>query len=568
MTGIDWLIVGAYMAASLWIGFSLTRRASSSLSEFFLSGRNLPWWLAGTSMVATTFSADTPLYVTGLVRQHGIYENWQWWALLLSGMLAVFVFARYWRRAGVMTDVELIELRYGGRPAAVLRGFKAVYFAFFIHTIIKAQVILAMVKILDVAVGWGKWEVIAVASIVTIAYALASGYWGVVWTDFFQIIVAMAGAVLLAVYAVDAAGGLVTLPARIADSGRAEALSFLPPAGLDFWSPAVIAFAGYLGLVWWSRYSVDGGGVIVQRMASCRTEKDALAATFFFNITHYAVRTWPWILAALASLVLYPSITDHERVYAVMMMDLLPTGVRGLMLASLLAAFMSTLSSYLNLSSAYFVNDFYKRFIRPHASERHHVLAARLSMLGLSVITGIVTYQVESIVGVFKFLLAFGSGTGLVMLLRWFWWRVNAWTEIAAIAVSMGLSFLAYLVPPFIAWSYSSKLVLIIAGSALAAFIVTLATSPVPLDRLREFYRLVQPPALGWRPVSGPQGGDGGLFVRDVTHWAYGVTLVLGATIGPGLLLLGRLSEGAGILLVSGLAGFLLARSVGRRGWV
>lgn len=567
MTGLDWIIVAAYMAVSLWIGFSLTRRASSSLSEFFLSGRNLPWWLAGTSMVATTFSADTPLYVTGLVRAHGIYENWQWWALLLSGMLAVFVFARYWRRAGVMTDVEFIELRYGGRPAAVLRGFKAVYFAFFIHTIIKAQVILAMVKILDVAVGWGKWEVIAVASIVTIAYALASGYWGVVWTDFFQIIVAMVGAVLLAVYAVDAAGGLAALPARVADSGRAEALFFLPPAGPDFWSPAIAAFAGYLGLVWWSRYSVDGGGVIVQRMASCRTEKEALAATFFFNVAHYAVRTWPWILAALASLVLYPSVVDHEKVYAVMMMDLLPAGARGLMLASLLAAFMSTLSSYLNLSSAYFVNDFYKRFIRPEASEKHHVLAARISMLGLSVVTGIVTYQVESIVGVFKFLLAFGSGTGLVMLLRWFWWRINAWTEIAAIAVSMGLSFLAYLVPPFAAWSYSAKLVLIIAGSALAALAATYLTRPVPAERLRDFWERVQPPAFGWRPIAGRDGGDG-LFGRDVAHWALGTALVLDATLGLGLVLVGRISEGAGSLAVSLAAGLLLARSVSRRGWV
>ncbi len=567
MTSLDWIIVAAYMAASLWIGFSLTRRASSSLSEFFLSGRNLPWWLAGTSMVATTFSADTPLYVTGLVRGHGIYENWQWWALLLSGMLAVFVFARYWRRAGVMTDVEFIELRYGGKPAAVLRGFKAIYFAFFIHTIIKAQVILAMVKILDVAVGWGKWEVIAVASIVTIAYALASGYWGVVWTDFFQIIVAMAGAVLLAAYAVDAAGGLSALPARIADMGRPEALSFLPPAGPDFWSPAVVAFAGYLGLVWWSRYSVDGGGVIVQRMASCRTEKEALAATFFFNVAHYAVRTWPWILAALASLVLYPSVVDHEKVYAVMMMDLLPAGARGLMLASLLAAFMSTLSSYLNLSSAYFVNDFYKRFVRPDASERHHVLVARLSMLGLSVITGIVTYQVESIVGVFKFLLAFGSGTGLVMLLRWFWWRINAWTEIAAIAVSMGLSFLAYLVQPFAAWSYSEKLVLIIAGSALAALAATYLARPVPAERLREFWDLVRPPAFGWRPIAGRDGGDG-LFGRDIAHWVLGTAFVLGATLGPGLLLLGRALEG-GLSLVAALtAALLLARSVARRGWV
>ena len=400
MQTADWTLVFIYLALSLLVGVYFTKKASSSLSEFFLSGRNLPWWLAGTSMVATSFSADTPLYVTGLVREHGIYENWQWWCFIMSGMLSVFFFARLWRRLGVLTDVELIKLRYSGRAASALRGFKALYFSFIIHTIIKAQIILAMAKIMDVALGWGKWESVLICSSITIVYTMLAGYWGVVTTDFFQFILAMTGAIVLAAASTGKAGGI------------AHMKLLLPPRSLDFFpsvtDAAFMTFLGYIALSWWSKYSSDGGGPIVQRMASSKNEKQSFMATFYFNVANYALRTWPWVLAALASLILYPAAKDPEAVYPRMMMDLLPVGIKGLMLASFFAAFMSSLSTYLNLSSAYFVNDFYRPFFRPNETERHYLAVSRLMVLVLSAVTAFVTYNVSSIVGVFKFLIAFG----------------------------------------------------------------------------------------------------------------------------------------------------------------
>jgi len=541
---IDWVIVALYMLLSLAIGLYFTRRASSSLSEFFLSGRNLPWWLAGTSMVATTFSSDTPLYVTGLVREHGIYENWQWWSFIFSGMLSVFFFARLWRRLGVLTDVELISLRYSGREASVLRGFKALYFSFIIHTIIKAQVILAMAKIMDAALGWGKWESIIISSAVTIAYSVFSGYWGVVTTDFFQFIIAMIGAVVLAAAAMGKAGGMAGIKAAVAP----ETLDFFPSPG----EAAFMAFLGYIALSWWSKYSSDGGGVIVQRMASSKNEKESFAATFYFNVANYALRTWPWVIAALASIALYPAlgpqnvgrpILDHEAVYPRMMMDLLPTGLKGLMLASFFAAFMSTLSTYLNLSSAYFINDLYRPFIKKDAGERHYIFVSRVMTLVLSAVTVYVTYNVTSIVGVFKFLIAFGSGTGLVYILRWFWWRINAWSEISAMAASTGASILAYTHPAFADMPYYGKLAFIIGASTVVWVAVTFITKPVPMEKLKEFYRRTLPGGAGWAPVrkafKGEEIDEPTNFSGAFFQWITSCVFLVSLTIGMGKLLLG-----------------------------
>lgn len=538
---LDWSIIGAYMLLSLLIGIYFTRKASSSLNEFFLSGRNLPWWLAGTSMVATTFSSDTPLYVTGLVRGHGIYENWQWWCFILSGMMAVFFFARLWRRLGVLTDVELIELRYSGRSARVLRGFKAIYFSVAIHTIIKAQVILAMAKIMDVSLGWGKWESIAISSGITIAYSMLSGYWGVVTTDFFQFIIAMAGATILAFASVSKAGGIEV----IKDNVSADVLDFFPPLDGGFMGATFLTFLGYIGLSWWSKYSSDGGGVIVQRIASCKDERHGIIATFYFNIVNYALRTWPWILAALASLVLYPAVKDHEAVYPRMMMDILPSGLKGLMLASFFAAFMSTLSTYLNLSSAYFVNDFYRPFLRKVATERHYINISRLMTLLLSVITGIIAYQVTSIIGIFKFLIAFGSGTGLVYIIRWYWWRINAWSEISAMISSTIVTILLYTHPALNSFPYYTKLFSIITISTVVWVIVTLITKPTEGKKLIEFYKRTKLGGPGWRPVEAllndpPKKGIKG----DLLNFIYGVILVTGFTLGLGKLLLGYYFEG------------------------
>ncbi|MCL4477202.1 MAG: Na+:solute symporter [Nitrospirae bacterium] len=561
----DWAIVVAYMLASLMIGLYFTKKASSSVSEFFLSGRNLPWWLAGTSMVATTFSSDTPLYVTGLVREHGIYENWQWWCFLFSGMMSVFFFARLWRRLGVLTDVELINLRYSGRSASLLRGFKAIYFSVAIHTIIKAQVILAMAKILDVSLGWGKWESIFVSSGITVAYAMLSGYWGVVTTDFFQFIIAMIGAITLAVVSVDTAGGISAIKMRLDQN----TLSFFPPLDEGFFGTAFMTFLGYVGLSWWSKYSSDGGGVIVQRMSSCKDETQSLFATLYFNIANYGLRTWPWILAALASLILYPQARDHEAVYPRMMVDLLPSGLKGLMLASFFAAFMSTLSTYLNLSSAYFVNDFYRPFVKREATEKHYIKVSRIATLVLSIVTGIVTYYTTSIIGVFKFLIAFGSGTGLVYIVRWFWWRVNAWSEISAMVASTGMTLLAYLHPSFRSSPYYAKLFLIISVSTIVWLGVTLLTKPAENAKLVEFYRRTRPGRAGWKPVAlladDPQ--DRGTLTDSLVQWIYGCLLIIGLTIGLGKLILGYILPGSLWLCVAAVSGWLVCRGLRKMGW-
>lgn len=555
----DWIIILGYMALSLAVGLYLTKRASTSLSEFFLSGRNLPWWLAGTSMVATTFSSDTPLYVTGLVRVHGIYENWQWWCFILWGMMGVFFFARLWRRLGVLTDVELIEMRYSRRSARILRGFKAVYFSCVVHTIIKAQVILAMAKILDVTLGWRKWESIAISSLVTLAYSVMSGYWGVVTTDLLQFAVAMVGAVALAVISVDKVGGLQALRTEIS----ADKLSFFPPLDGEFAGTAFMAFLGYVGLAWWSKYSSDGGGVIVQRISSCRNEREGLLATFYFNVAHYALRTWPWVIVALASLMLYPQLTKHEAVYPLMVVDLLPSGVRGLMVASFFAAFMSTLSTYLNLSSAYFVNDFYRPFLVKDRDDKHYIFVSRTAAVALSAITAVVTLYVTSIVGVFKFLIAFGSGTGLVYILRWFWWRINAWSEISAMAASTAMTLVTYRVLPEL--PYYGKLALIISVSTAIWVAVTYITGPTDMEKLVEFVRRARPGGPGWGPVrrhiKEPLKGESlsGAFL----DWTTGSLFILGLTLGIGKLLLGYFLSGYIWLLVSLVTGWLLKRRFG-----
>ncbi|MBM4141230.1 MAG: Na+:solute symporter [Nitrospira sp.] len=547
LTSIDWTIIALYMALSLMLGLYFTKRASSSTDEYFLSGRNLPWWLAGTSMVATTFSADTPLYVTGLVRSQGIYENWQWWCFVISGMLSVAVFAKLWKSAGVMTDVELTEMRYSGRPASILRGFKAIYFSVIIHTIIKAQVILAMAKILDVSLGWSKWQAIVISSAITIFYTIMSGYWGVIVTDFFQFIVAMFGALLIAYFAVDKVGGLNMLQPKMESlyGTNQHFTDIFPPMDAGFFSLPILTFIAYMGLSWWSKYSSDGGGVIVQRMVSCKNEKHAIGATFYFNTANYALRSWPWILVAIASLILYPAIKDHESVYPMMMVDLLPQGLRGLMLASFFAAFMSTLSTYLNLSSAYFINDFYRRFVKKDKTERHYILVTRISILILSVITAIATYYATSIVEVFKFLIAFGSGTGLVYLMRWFWWKINAWSEISAMIASTTTSSYIYIVHP--AMPFYAKLFFIIFFSTLVWVLVTLFTKPVDRKHLTEFYKKARVGGIGWREIENNIQGlniSKNNLYASLKNWFYGCIFIYGITIGTGMFLFQRFTEG------------------------
>ncbi|WP_420264365.1 sodium:solute symporter family protein [Candidatus Magnetominusculus dajiuhuensis] len=562
----DIAIVLGYFVISLVLGLYFTKRASSSTEEFFLSGRRLPWWLAGTSMVATTFSSDTPLYITALIRSNGVYENWQWWCFLMTGMLSVTVFAKLWKRAGVMTDVELTEMRYSGKSASFLRGFKAIYFSMFLHTIIKAQIILAMVKILDAGLGWDKWTAIFISSGVTIFYSLFAGYWGVIITDFFQFILAMVGSVILAVITVNKVGGLSALTSKVsAIGGGNHYLDFFPSFETGLLGIPVLTFAAYMGLSWWAKYSSDGGGVVVQRMASCKSEKDAVGATFFFNVANYALRSWPWILAALASLILYPNAKDNESVYPIMAVELLPNGLRGLMFASFFAAFMSSIATYLNLSSAYFMKDFYMRFIAPKATERHYLAATRVSIVLLSLLTAVVTYFSESIVGTFKFLVAFGSGTGLVFLMRWYWWRVNPWSEISAMLASTIVSAVIFINYPQA--PYFGKLFFIIFISTAVWVIVTLVTRPSDEGKLIEFYKRVWAGGIGWRaiekklPASSVRAST---YRSPIWEWLTGTAFVYALTLSVGMLLLQRLTEGiiyavlglaSGILLYRGLTG-------------
>ncbi|UCG79039.1 MAG: Na+:solute symporter [Nitrospirota bacterium] len=563
ISNLDLTVIGIFMLISLAVGLYFSKRASRDTGEFFLSGRNLPWWLAGTSMVATTFSSDTPLYITGLIRTEGIYENWQWWTFIFSGMLSVFFFAKLWRRLGVVTDVELIEMRYSGRSASILRGFKAVYFSLIIHTIIKAQVILAMAKILDVTLGWGKWESIAISTIITLAYSTMSGYWGVVSTDFMQFILAMVGSVTLAVIAVGKAGGMGTIVTQVPQ----DTLNFFPSLDEGFFSMVFMTFLGYVGLSWWSKYSSDGGGVIVQRMASCRNEKESLIATFYFNVANYGLRTWPWIIAALASLVLYPVAQDHESVYPRMVVELLPTGIKGLMLASFFAAFMSTLSTYLNLSSAYFVNDFYRPFVKRGASEKHYISVSRWVTIIFSIVTAIATYYVTSIVGVFKFLIAFGSGTGLVYIVRWFWWRVNAWSEISAMIASTASSIIVYSHPELSASPFYVKLFTIISVSTVVWVLVTFLTRPVEEKKLVDFFKKTVPGGYGWEPIRKVAGEveRGETFASQVVKWIIGSLFVIAVTIGTGKALLGSTVSAWIWFIVAAISGIYIYRAIRER---
>ncbi|HEY7530622.1 MAG TPA: sodium:solute symporter family protein [Gemmatimonadota bacterium] len=568
---LDWAILGLYFAISLGIGLYYTRRASSSTTEFFVSGRNLPWWLAGTSMVATSFSVDTPLVVTGWVRTGGIHANWIWWCLAIGGMLAVFFFARLWRRSEVVTDVELTELRYGGHSASFLRGFRAVYMTLYANGLAMGWTSLAMLKVFGEVFAVGREWALALAVAVTLLYAMMAGLWGVVVTDLFQFAWAMIGAVVLAVFAVSAVGGIDALVEGVRGlSAPPDPLGFVPPLETsgDVWTAPIAAFLVLVGIQWWANKNADGGAVVVQRMAASRDEREALLATLWFQVANYALRPWPWILAALASLLLYPVLDDPEIAYPRMMMDLLPPGLRGMMLASLVAAFMSTIVSHINLSAAYLVNDVYRRFVARDRSERHYVLISRVASVLAVVLGGTIAWFADSISSLFKFLLEFGAGIGLVYIARWFWWRVNAWSEIAAMAASSVLTLLLRGAPAFggPALTFPQVVVLNVLGSTAIWIAVTFLTRPTPMPRLVEFHRRVRPPGW-WGPVRRAAGGEQGRrpgLAGGLLLWAVGTVFVYAALFGTGKLLLGEAVAGGVLLGVAVLTGAWLWRNLTR----
>jgi Na+/proline symporter len=544
LTALDWGIVAAYFIFSLVLGLALARRAGSSVSEYFVGGRNLSWWLAGTSMVATTFAADTPLAVTEMVVQHGVAGNWLWWNMVMSGMLTVFFYARLWRRAGVVTDVELTELRYGGTPAAILRGFRAAYLAIPINLIVMGWVNLAMAEIMAVTLDIPRTVSLLFCFFMTAGYSITAGLWGVVITDFFQFVLAMAGSIVLAVYAVAAVGGMDALEQGVAAVyGSSEAaLAFFPPLGAA-WMPA-ITMAVYLGVNWWASWypgaEPGGGGYVAQRIFSSRTERDGLLATLWFNIAHYALRPWPWIVVALASTILYPNLANPREGYIRAIVDLLPPGLTGLLIAAFAAAYMSTIATQLNWGASYLVNDLYARFWRTGAGERELVLVGRLATTFLMLASLVVTYFLTSIEGAWRFLLAIGAGTGLVLILRWYWWRINAWSEISAMLASLIASLVLWFGAGLDAndpaqWAW---IMLITVGVSTVVWLsITFVTRPESPEVLRAFYLRVRPGGRGWRAVAaelglGGEPVDGGPL--NWTNWVAGVIAVYATLFGVG----------------------------------
>ncbi len=513
LTNLDWTIVGTYFFIVLAVGLFFSRKAGSSLSEFFLSGRNSPWWLLGVSMVATTFSADTPNLVTGLVRVDGVAGNWGWWAFLLTGMLTVFVFAKLWRRSMVMTDVEFYELRYSGGLAAFLRGFRALYLGLIFNVLVMGTVSLAAVKFGEIVLGWPGWLTLLIAGSITLAYSTFGGLRAVIITDFVQFFLAMIGAIWGAIYilGLPEVGGIDGLLAHENVVDKIDLLpSFDDPA---VWVPVLLV---PLAVQWWASYypgaEPGGGGYIAQRMFSAKDERNAVGATLLFNVAHYALRPWPWIIIALASLIVFPELSDIQRVFPNLsegklghdvaypaMLTKLPSGLLGLVAASLIAAFMSTMSTQLNLGASYLVNDFYRRFLRPDATEKQLIWAARLftvvsAILGLSL--GLLLTDATQ---AFNLLLLLGAGTGLIYILRWFWWRISAMTEIiamiASLVIAAGFTFTDHGLEGWQTLVFGALLTTAIWVSA------TFLTRPTDQKTLLNFYRRIRPGGPGWKPV-------------------------------------------------------------------
>jgi len=586
LTVLDWCFIAAYFLGNFVIGLYYRARAGKSVNEFFLSGRNVPWWLAGTSMVATTFAADTPLAVTGMVARGGIAGNWLWWSFVASGMLTVFFYARLWRRCGVMTDIEFAEVRYAGKPAAFLRGFRALYLGIPVNCIILGWVNLAMVKILMLVLGITRVEALLVVLgmiAVTSFISTMSGLWGVLVTDLFQFFIKMSMVTVLAVAAVHAVGGMGALKMKLAlldqargvvPGGHGSVLSFVPDLNSP-WMP-MITFLVYISMNWWATWypgaEPGGGGYIAQRMFSAKDEKHSLLATLWFNIAHYAIRPWPWVLVALASLVLFPGLQDPETGYVRVMIACLPASLRGLMLAAFAAAYMSTIATQLNWGASYIVNDFYRRFLNKSAPEQHYVLASKAATVLLTLVSAVVTFYLNSIAGAWKLLIVTGAGTGLVFLLRWYWWRINAWSEVSAMSAAFATSLTLQLAggldsdkPVDFAWI----MIITVAVTTMVWLAVTLLTKPEPWPTLVAFYARVRPGVTGWGPVAQrvPEIRASNEGWYSALDWIGGCVLIYGVLFGTGKILLGEWTLGL-LLLGSGLAGgAVIWWDLSRRGW-
>jgi Na+/proline symporter len=575
-------VVALYFAFMLGIGFYYKTRASSSFEEYFLSGRNVPWWLAGTSMVATTFAADTPLAVTGMVAANGIAGNWLWWCFVASGMMTVFFYARLWRRSGVTTDIEFAEIRYSGKPAALLRGFRAVYLGVFINCVILGWVNKAMVDILTLILGVNEWTALGIVIVMiglTSSISTLSGLWGVLVTDLVQFVLKMGMVIVLAVYAVNAVGGIGEMKTKLLAidaqrGGAGSVLNFVPDMN-SAWMP-LLTFLVYISLNWWATWypgaEPGGGGYIAQRMLSAKDEKHSLLATLWFNVAHYAVRPWPWILVGLVSLIMFPGLERPETGYIRVMIATLPPSLRGLMVAGFAAAYMSTIATQLNWGASYLVNDFYRRFLRQGAAPDHYVTVSKVATIFLTIVSAVVTLYLDSIATAWKYLLVTGAGTGGVLLLRWYWWRINAWSEISAMLVAAVTSFtlqkgfgLDSDDPNGFAW----LMILTVAITSVAWLAVTFLTAPERQEVLVAFYRRTQPSRGGWGPIAklAPEVQPAGDGVSNLFCWAGGCMLVYGTLFGVGKLILQETVPGLVLLAVAAAGLAIIYRDLSRRGW-
>ncbi len=583
LTQLDWVVVAGYGAVALLVGAYFARRAGRGSEDFFLAGRKLPWWLLGTSMVATTFSTDTPNLVTDLVRSGGVSQNWIWWAFLITGMCTVFFYAKLWRRAGVLTDMGFYELRYSGPEAAFLRGFRAIYLGVFFNVMIMATVTLAAIKISGVLLGLSPLTTVVIAGSVTAVYSAASGLWGVVVTDLLLFVVAMIGSIAAAWFALaqPEVGGLTGLFAHPEVMSR---MSFLP----DFtdWKTAAAVFIIPISVQWWSTWypgaEPGGGGYVAQRMLAARNEKEALLSTLWFNVAHYALRPWPWLLVALASLIIYPdlesimvrfpdvdpSIVGDDMAYSAMLV-FLPSGVLGLVVASLAAAYMSTVSTHLNWGASYVVDDVYRRFWAPNRDERHYVLVARITTFVLIFFAATVALWLETAKEAFQILLQIGAGSGLVFLLRWFWWRINAWTEIAAMVISFAVALYFEFVHGPIgmpAFADSTELLVGVVVTTVGWLLVTLATPPASRATLQRFYDKIHPMGRGWaRVVDTSNAPDHtGELGAGLLAWFLGCATVYGVLFGTGFLLYDRMLPAVFCFVIGLSAGFGVLRLLPR----
>ena len=566
LSQIDWAVIGFYFLFSIIIGVLGAKKAGKDARSFFLASGDMPWWLLGVSMVATTFSTDTPNLVTDLVRQKGVSGNWVWWSFLLTGMLTVFVYAKLWHRSGVLTDVEFYELRYGGKPAAFLRGFRAIYLGLIFNVLVMGAVSLAAIKFGEIILGWSGWLTLSIACSITLLYSALGGLRAIIITDFFQFILAMIGSVWGCIYILnlEQVGGLQNL---LQHPNVKDKIALIPDlTNPDIWVPILFI---PLAVQWWASYypgaEPGGGGYIAQRMLSAKNETNAIGASLLFNIAHYALRPWPWILIALSSLIIFPELGDirhefpeisenkigHDIAYPAML-TLLPSGLLGLVAASLIAAFMSTMSTQVNLGASYLVNDFYHRFVNPDASEKKLVLVGRVFTI-LSIVLGAVTgLMLTNAEQAFSLLLLLGSGTGLIYILRWFWWRISAFTEIIAMVSSLIIaSYLNFINQSLLGWEK------IVVGAFVTTFVWVSTTFFAPTESretLENFVKKINPGGPGWRLYSDPKNDKQSSLPNSILLMVLGTILVYSVLLGMGNLIYSKLFSGLFLFTIGALS--------------